>query len=233
MKDNRKIRNRIWEIDFFRGCALILMILFHLLYDLKEVFNISINFNLTLYSLIGRSSAIIFIFISGLSSTFSKSNAKRGYKILLIAIIITIITHALDPDFGIKFGILHFLGVCMLLYPLLSKIRKSILIVLGIIIFLLNFFIKNISIETDLFFPIGINTSAFTSSDYYPLIPWLSLFILGIVFGQILYKKKESIFKHNFKPNIINKIGGKTLIIYLLHQPIIFAILTLIYGNIL
>ena len=36
--------NRIWEIDFLRGIAIILMSLFHLLYDLSEFYNYDINY---------------------------------------------------------------------------------------------------------------------------------------------------------------------------------------------
>jgi hypothetical protein len=75
----------------------------------------------------------------------------------------------------------------------------------------------------------GIYSADFSSSDYYPLIPWLGVFLYGAAIGKFCYMdKRQSIFKFTFKDNIISKLGRHTLIIYLVHQPAIIGVLSLI-----
>lgn len=221
-------KTRIWELDLLRGITLILMIYFHTIYDLKEFYNFPVSYENGANYYIGKISAILFMLISGISSSLSKSNIKRAFKVLEIALIITIITHLYDPDYGIKFGILHFLGVSILLSPIFSKLNKYILLLLGTLTIIIGNAISNIETSVNYLFPIGIINSSFISSDYYPLLPWFGIFLYGIALGKFLYTQKRSIFTFNFKDNVISKIGLKTLPIYLLHQPAITLTLILL-----
>lgn len=222
-------RARIWELDFLRGIALILMIYFHVIFDLYEFYNVPVSYYSGINYYIGKTSAILFMLLSGISSSLSRSNIKRGLKILGIALVITLVSHLYNPDFGIKFGILHFLGICMLLYPLFSKLNKYLLILIGTGIIVLGRFISNISVANDYLFPFGIYSPTFVSSDYYPLIPWLGVFLYGIALGKFLYSKKQSIIPFEIDDNPVSIIGRHTLTVYLLHQPVILAILWLIF----
>lgn len=221
-------KTRIWELDLLRGIALILMIYFHIIYDLKEFYNFPVSYESGANSYIGKISAILFMLISGISSSLSKSNIKRAFKVLGIALIITIITHLYDSDNGIKFGILHFLGVSMLLSPIFNKWSKYILLLLSTFIIILGNALSNIETSVNYLFPIGIINSSFVSSDYYPLLPWFGVFLYGLALGKFLYSQKRSIFNFSFKENVISKIGRKTLPIYLMHQPTIIVTLILL-----
>lgn len=228
MQKAKNTKNRIWELDFLRGIALILMIYFHIIYDLNELYNVNVSYSSGINYFIGKFSAILFMLLSGISSWFSKSNVKRGLKVAGIAIILTIITHLYDPAFGIKFGILHLLGTCMLLSPLLIKLNKNLLILLGSSVILLDRLISGINPLTNIFFPFGVYNSSFSSSDYYPLIPWMGIFIYGLALGKMLYANKQSLLPFTPKDNIINIAGRHTLTVYLAHQPVIMAVLYLI-----
>lgn len=226
--NNTHKKKRIWELDFLRGIALILMVYFHVIYDLKEFYNYPVSYASGINFYIGKASALLFMLISGVSCTLSSSNIKRGLKVLGAALIITTATHLYNPDYGVKFGILHFLGVSMLLYPLFSKINKYYLIVLGTAVILLETLLAKVPANVDYLFPLGLTTRSFISSDYYPLIPWFGVFLYGIALGKLLYANNQSLFTVSLEDNIISKAGRKTLILYLVHQPFIITVLVLI-----
>lgn len=216
---------RIWELDLFRGIALILMVYFHVIYDLKEFYYYPVSYSDGINFYIGKISAILFILISGISSSLSKNNTKRSLKVLGAAMLITIITHLYDLDYGVKFGILHFLGVSMLLAPAFIKLNKYVLIALGAIIIVCGDFVSNINTSVNYLFLVGITNSSFTSSDYYPLVPWFGVFLIGLSLGKTLYSGRRSLLAFDMNDNMIILAGRNTLPIYLLHQPMIMIVL--------
>lgn len=226
--ENIRNKGRIWELDFFRGIALIFMIYFHVIFDMKEFFNYPVSYASGVNYYIGKASAILFMLVSGISCSLSRNNIKRGLKVLGIALVITAVTHLYNPGYGIKFGILHFFGISMLLYSLFQRINRYVLIVLGTAVIVLGNYVPRISVSYNYLFPLGIISSSFISSDYYPLIPWFGVFLYGIVLGKILYFRKQSQFNFNLGDNIISRVGQKTLLVYVVHQPITVLMLTLV-----
>lgn len=218
---------RIWELDLLRGIALVFMIYFHIVYDLKEIFNYSIIYESGINYYIGKAAGILFIFAAGISSTLTRSNPARAVRILIIAMVITIITHIYDPHMGIKFGILHFLGVSILTAPLIKRMNESVLLILGTAVIAVSLYISGINVNHDTLFALGLTTGNFISSDFYPLFPWYGVFLYGLSAGKVLYTSKKSIFTSRPQKNILTKAGRRSLLIYLLHQPVILAVLTL------
>lgn len=221
----KNAQGRIWELDFLRGTALILMVYFHVIVDLKDMYNMNLSYLSGVNYYIGKISAILFMLLAGISSSLSRSNVKRGIRVFAIALVISLVTHLYGPEFGIKFGILHFLGICMLLYPLMARIHKYLLIVIGTGIILLGNVFLRITPSTNILFPLGIYNASFSSADYYPLVPWMGVFIYGIVLGKLLYSRKRSLFPFEYRDNIINMTGRNTLLIYVIHQPVILLVL--------
>lgn len=218
---------RIWELDLLRGFALILMIYFHIVYDLKEIFHYAVSYETGLNYYIGKAAGVLFIFIAGVSSTLSRSNALRALKILSLAVAITLVTHLYNPDMGVKFGILHFLGVSMLTAPLAQKGHPYLLLVLGIVTLAVSPYVLALPVSHNHYFPLGLTTPSFISADYYPLLPWYGVFLFGLAAGRAFYRKKTSLFKFSLPENIISKAGSRTLVIYLLHQPVILLVLAI------
>ena len=67
------------------------------------------------------------------------------------------------------------------------------------------------------------------SADYYPLMPWIFLFFVGTFLGRFF---KNGTAPKFFKADVLQPIGfiGRhTLIIYLLHQPIIYGAMYLFF----
>lgn len=219
---------RIWEIDFLRGIAIILMTTFHIIFDLSDIYGLPINYRGGVIFYIGRTSAILFMLIAGVSCSFSKSNFKRGVKIFIIAMIITLVTQLYDASLGIKFGILHFFGISMMLSPLFIKLNKYWLLFIGTLALIAGALMSGVIVQSQFLFPIGLISSTFSSADYYPLFPWLGVFIYGIALGKILYHERNSLFKFSLKNNIVSFAGKHSLLIYVVHQPLILLILSLI-----
>ncbi len=237
----------MWEIDFIRGLAILLMIFDHVLFDLIEFYGIKVPLKTgdlaNIYIIVQHFFAGTFIFLSGISSSFSRSNLKRGIKLFCIAFAMSLVTYFFSVyalpkgyDITIVFGVLQFLAICMILAPIFLKLNKYISLSIGaIFIFalpsLVSYFMNNYTITTDVFMMFGVYSKTFFSGDYFPLIPWLGVFIFGVVFGKTIYRERKSLFKIKFKPNIVNYVGRYSLWIYLFHQPIIIGILYLIFGH--
>lgn len=223
-----KKAERIWELDLIKGIALLIMIYFHVIYDLKEIFHLSFSYQSGINYYIGKAGGILFIFAAGISSSLTRSNIKRALKLLAIALVITVITHLYDPKIGIKFGILHFLGVSILIAPLMLRLNKYILLVLGTAIIAVTPYISVIKLSHNFLFIVGLTTSSFVSSDFYPMIPWFGVFLYGLAAGKSFYINKKSIITLRLGENLLALAGQHTLLIYLLHQPMILLVLNLI-----
>lgn len=223
---------RIRELDILRTSAVFLMVTYHIIFDLWEFMGIGLDYNYTYIMLIGRLSAVLFIFLCGLSSCIGKRNTTKGIKLVACGTVITLVTFIFFRSETIYFGILHLLGVCMVLSSYLKKLPTYLLVVISSIAFLLGAYFDTRYIGTNLLLPFGIAKADFQSFDYYPLIPYISVFIWGIIYYRFFYKDKISIFNIKAKNDIIEKISRNSLKIYLLHQILIVsAIYFFIYAK--
>jgi uncharacterized membrane protein len=221
-------KKRIWELDFLRGIALLLMIYFHFVYDLKEIYGYKVEYSSGFNQLTGKAAGILFIFISGISCSLSRNNLKRGIRVLAVALMLSLATWLYSPKFVILFGILHFLAICMMLSIYFIKLKMYQLFGIGALILALATVVSKIRVSYNYLFIFGICSNKFVSADYYPLIPWLGIFLYGIAIGKLVYSRKRSIFTFNAGENFVSSMGRNTLICYLLHQPVIMGIITLV-----
>ena len=119
-------RRRYYGFDVLRGLSIFLMVAYHFGFDLvsygllprQVLFNPLLN-GLQVFF------ASVFVAISGASSTFSHNNVRRGIKLLLCALVVSLATYVAMPSEFIRFGILHFLGCAALLYALLRPLLES------------------------------------------------------------------------------------------------------------
>ncbi len=193
---------RIWEIDFLRAIAIILMVIFHIVYDLNEFLGIEADYLSGFWYWEGKTSALMFIFLAGISSGFSKNTVKRGIKILIFAMVITLVTYIFFREQYIRFGILHLLGTSMVLFPLLKKMNNVLLFISAVFIALTSISIKSTLVDTSLLLPFGVMYRGFVTLDYYPISPYLSVFILGILAYKMYYYKVRVFSNSIIKMNI-------------------------------
>ena len=217
-------------IDVIRGSAVIYMVLFHLVYSLI-LYGMVPEWLLEnpIIAVVQPIGASVFLIVSGISSGFSKSNIKRGIKILLCAALVTLGTFLFDNTFYVKFGILHFIGSATLLVGLVPQIKK---IKINPIWFLAAFAAWLLWMPTH--YPVsglawlGFPSAGFASSDYFPMLPWIFPYIAGVLLTKVVDRAPVLVQKWKCKP--VEWLGKHALLIYLLHQPIIVGLLELYHG---
>ncbi len=235
---------RLLLIDTIRGIALINMILYHFVWDIVFILGVDVPFYRTNAGYIWQQSICwTFIFISGFSFSLSKKPLKNGIKVFICGIIISAATIIAMPQNRVLFGILTFIGSAIIITCLLDKILIKVPPLIGIIISFLSFIITknvnrgNLGFESIQLIPLpqqlynnyltaffGFQPSDFYSTDYFSILPWIFLFLTGYYFHKNIKKagKLEIYFKNGIIP--IAFIGKHTLIIYMVHQPILYAI---------
>lgn len=226
--------NRIWEIDLFRGVAILLMVTFHFLYDLAEFFHLPLDYQQGLIYYTGKGAAILFILIAGISSLFTASNLRRGVKVFLWGFVIYLVVETVLPGSNIIFGILQFLGTCILLAPLFRGLPSPFLAVLGATILLTGRYTGTLTLSHNWLVWLGLKPENFFSVDYYPLCPWLGVFLWGMSLGKTFYSSRQSLFPHSLLPfhplgRSLQLLGRHSLTIYLVHQPVILSLLYLFF----
>lgn len=224
-------------LDAARGVSLIAMIVYHIIFDLSYFGIIQVDpfFRYMAYPIAGS-----FIFIAGISLHLKARSIgmqadyrssvspliSRGIKILGIAAGITIVTWIYPHEGFIVFGILHLIGISTILAILFLPLGRWNILPAGMII-LIWFLFFPVYGPAHLI-PLGIYPPGFYTLDYEPLIPWFSLILLGIAAGTFRYSKKEIKQHNNRIVNLLAVPGRNSLLIYLIHQPIIIGFLVLI-----
>ena len=229
-------RTRIWEVDFLRGLSIILMVGYHLLYDLGEMVGVksflgfSTDLSTPAWTIAQYFFAGLFVVLSGISSTLSRGNVRRALKLLAVALLVTAATFVFDRSSAILFGILHCLAVSILIYGLVfEKAGAPACAAAGAAIVALSAVIpvvlKSVPIQSDWLLPFGIHSPALGSFDYFPLLPWFGIFLIGAAMGKSVYAARRSLISRRLPVTFVNIAGRHSLLIYIVHQPVILAIL--------
>lgn len=219
--------DRIWEIDYLRTIAMSLMVLFHLIYDLDNFTSIDVDYKSTFWYWIGKTSALLFIFISGVSSGLSRRPFKRGLQVFSFGLLITLVTFILMPKDYVRFGILHFLGVSMMLYPLVRNLPSLMLFLLALFSFAIGYAIYGLILPFPWLLPLGIVPPDFSTIDYYPLFPYLGFSFLGFLGYKQFYGKGKRLFPRRTPAKEVTWMSNHSLGVYLIHQPILLALIYL------
>ena len=239
---------RIDILDAVRGVAILAMVVYHALYDVEDVFGVRLPLFEAL-SVLEPPFAGAFILLAGMSCRFSHSNVRRGLRVLAVAMIVTAVTALFSffvaPGQTIVFGILHFMGVAILLYAGLGRAADRIPPVcaagLWTVLFALTYSLPwSFSVglpglfslplpgwtqHVPLLFLLGMPDAGFRSADYFPLIPWMFLFLLGTVLGEPVREHKLPGWFYTARVPVLAAAGRNTLLIYVLHQPVIYLVL--------
>lgn len=205
------------------------MIIYHVTYDLKNTF---IEFETVLPDLYwdkfpGLIGAMFF-FAMGYSMQFSqKSQFMRGLKIFGLGVAVSVVSYLYDVRLIILFGVLHGLGVSMILLPFFKKFKWTnfylslAIIVIGTVLYYYKFDVKYL-------FIFNICEPGFISRDFYPLFPWFGFSLLGLFCAQEYSSTVQSI-SDKISPNkTIEWLSSHSLAIYIVHQPLIIFIITLV-----
>lgn len=233
---------RFIEIDWLRGVAILLMVVFHGAYNVDYLEIASLDLWSGGWLLVARVVQVIFIATTGMTLVLSYKKGQRqgrGHSlrrrlnhagvVFGFGMLITLITWVLFKEEAVKFGILHFLGISMVLA--LPFLRFGVWnFFWGLLVFVGSFMLKGVSVVGDWWFPLGLTTSGFNSLDYFPLFPWFGLFLWGVAWASWFYEggRRRCDFSLNV-PRFISRslcfLGRRSLLIYLIHQPILMVVI--------
>ena len=228
-----KLYNRSLLIDALRGIGIVLMVIFHFFYDLT-LFNLA---DIPMYTDIKWISFRYVILSCFLGATGASLylHYQRGFKwntygrrLLIIAanaIAITIITSLVLSDKYIFFGILHLIATASVLGLLFVRFYWINLII-GALIVYIGFNYSNDLFNHPLLRWLGMVTRVTSSADFTPIFPWFGVVLLGMFTARLLGKY---IYIQNgirwLYPLAVS--GRYSLIIYMLHQPILWGLIYL------
>ena len=229
------MKNRIWELDAARGLALLGMLIIHFLYDLVELWEVFSWREPSWYLFIKNNCGFIFLVISGVSATLGSRTLRRGLQVFACGMVCTAVTAGMyllgvaDEGIIIYFGALHCLGVCMVLWHWLRRLPGWSVTLLGLVLTIAGLILGRLYLDVHwALIPLGFCPAWFYSSDYFPLLPNLGFFLLGAALGRVLYRQKQTRFpgvSPQLPPiRLLTALGRHSLLVYLLHQPVLAGI---------
>jgi len=238
---------RYQEIDLVRGIALVMMVLFHTLFDLNFFRVFPVDVYTGFWRFFAYATAALFLCIVGISLTISRARAARyldagalvkkfvfrGAGIFCLGVLVTVVTWWYLHEGFVVFGILSVIGISVMCSPLFFRFGKKNAL-LGLFIIVIGWVFATMTGPIWLL-PVGIHPAAFWSVDYEPIFPWFGVVLIGIALGDVLYPGGVRSFALPKLPaNAIAPLvflGRHSLLIYLVHQPLILAVLYLVAGT--
>lgn len=238
-------KKRFPLLDSLRGMVLVSMVIYHATWNLVYIYNMNWSWFRSRGAYLWQQSICwTFIMLSGFCFSLGKRHIKSGTTVFGAGALVTLVTLLFMPQNRVVFGVLTCIGSCILIAALGEKNLRKIPAVFGAVCsFFLFLFTKNVNagyvgmgklfsislpenwycnyITTYLGFPF----SAFYSTDYFSVLPWFFLFLTGFYLWGIFEKKRwwgTSFLQ--VKVPLLHYLGQHSLLIYLLHQPIIYGL---------
>lgn len=232
-------------LDTIRGIVLVSMIIYHACWNLVYIYGMDWGWYRSKGAYLWQQSICwTFLLLSGFCFSLGKRHLKSGLMVFGGGMLVTVVTLIFMPENRVIFGVLTCIGSCVLLLNFTQNIWKKIPDRIGLgSMFFLFLFTKNINngylgigesvilrlpgkwfrnyVTTYLGFP----HKGFYSTDYFSIFPWLFLFMTGFYLYRLLEKQgilENELLKQKISPFAF--LGRQSLLIYLLHQPIIYGL---------
>lgn len=245
-------KRRVALLDELRGVSVFCMVFYHGFYIAGHYFGVRIFDSLYAFFLpVQPFFASLFIVICGVSSRLSRSNLRRGLRLLAIAVALSLFTVYVCPLVGIEdaqilFGILHLLSVSILIFacvgPFSDKINPAVGAAVCLLLYAVTYSVPRgflylpfhavalpESLYThDFLSPLGFQTADFYSADYFPLLPNVFMFLAGSFCGAYVRDGKIPGTFYDRHIPFLDKLGKLSLPVYILHWPVIYIVLSTI-----
>jgi uncharacterized membrane protein len=234
MKAEGMADGRVGGIDALRGLAITAMIAYHLMFDLWYLRIAEFDIGSLPLSIFQHSIGTLFLVLAGISLALSESrntegyihHAKRAAYLGAVALSITLATWIYPHEGMITFGIIHCIALCVLLAPLFFPLgRLNVLI--GLALVAAGFVVPYIQTDSPFLFWLGITRPDYAALDFYPVLPWLGVVLIGVYAGQTIYPDGRSrVVRNESRLSRAFAFAGRhSLAIYLIHQPVMMGIL--------
>lgn len=237
---SRTTANRYQIIDALRGSAIGLMIIYHFCFDLNYFGHVQLNFNHDPFWLGFRTLIVsLFLLTMGFSLQLAHAEQINAAKFLrrlgLIAgaaILVSLSSYLMYPKSMIFFGILHFIAVASI-FGLAFLNVFYIKLIIGVLILLLSMNLSHPWFNQPALQWLGLMTHKPITEDYVPVVPWMGVVLIGMFLAHWLSRRPQAPkwirwqSQHSLARTL--SFGGQhSLIIYLLHQPVLLGGLYLI-----
>jgi uncharacterized membrane protein len=230
-------------VDVLRGVAVVMMVVYHFVFDLSFLGVSDTVFRSPFWFYFQRVTATTFVLLVGVSLHLRALSLtarhgripygpflRRGLTVLCWGLVLTGVTWlAVGREQAIRFGILHFIGVAMLAaYPFLRLGAANL--ALGAAFLLFGKWLQTQTFDLPMAVWLGFEPAGHTYLDFFPFIKWFGVVLLGLFVGSVLYGSNGRRFPapdvNRWAPaRALQTIGVWSLPIYLVHQPLLLAIL--------
>lgn len=243
---------RIEELDAWRGMAILGMVLFHILWGLDFFSLASFEMSTGAWDVFGDVVRWSFLLLVGIGTQLSYQralskgqtkhdfllkNLQRGLVVFGCGLLVSLGTYLVFPRAFVLFGILHLIGMSILIIGPFVNWPKFLLI-LSVVVYGMTDYIHSFHSSNRWLAPLGVIDKSFSSLDFFPLFPWLAVPALGVFLGSIFYKEYQRQYpwpktiNQQIPVKILTWIGKRSLWIYMLHIPIVAYVLAFLAGKI-
>lgn len=249
MENERRARQkapagRYALLDELRGLDLVSMMLYHACWDLVFLFDVNMRWYAgTPGRLWQQTICWVFILLSGFCAPFGRYMLRRGTVVFGAGAVVTLATLVFMPEGRVIFGVLTFLGAAMLLTgvlePLLKKVMPAVGLAVSAVLFAVCYpvglgwvglggwkLMLPQSLYANYFTAfLGFYPDWFYSANYFGLLPWLFLFWAGYYLHKAVGRRRMEPLRRPVCP-ALGWMGRHSLLLYLLHQPVIYGVLS-------
>lgn len=243
---------RLWEVDAVRTLAIAMMVAYHAAYDLTQLApTLGVDAFSPGWRALQIATGSTFLFVVGVSLAISngrgraaglagyplyRRHLRRALQVAAAAVLVSVATWVALGDQWVRFGVLHGIAVAMLVGPFLLRLRWWN-VPLGAAVIAAGIWLDQRP-PTDRWslYVLGVQREGATPVDWYPLMPWLGVMMLGLAAGLALYPagRRGPWTARLPRPRAARALGAPgrhSLPIYLVHQlvliPLIAAVLAL------
>ena len=233
-------RKRYPLLDAWRGFALVNMIAYHAMWDLVYLVGVDAPWYLGRGAFYWQQAICwSFILLSGFCWSMGRHPVRHGLVTFACGMLVTVVTLIAMPDAVIWWGVLTFLGAAALvlyvLRPLLQKCPAWLGLILSGTLFAVTYHAQRGMLAGRDILPdwlygfghlsafLGFPAPEFASTDYFPLIPWLFLYLVGYFLFALWRQSDEIVTLGRRDVPVLGWMGRHSLPIYLAHQPLLYV----------
>ena len=212
------------------------MVCFHIVFDLQMFGHLP--FGTTLHPVFywhARLVAGSFLFLAGVSLWLAHGQGirwpafwRRWIKLVAAAALVTVATYVALPEYFVYFGILHCIAASSLIGLLALRLPAAAVAALGAVIMVASYILPDPAFNAPLLRFIGLATEPAMTVDFEPLFPWVGPFLLGLASAK--WASARGLLHRLTLPDtpVLRRLalpGQHSLMVYLVHQPILIALI--------